>query len=102
MVKTSYIPVRQRWTLSDRQINRLLNSDNEALNAKNFFLKAKYIIAMLIYILAFLRIIYFYIKQFFVTRSDNGLVVKTLIVNVSRGYEKNNINKLFKIDESRG
>jgi hypothetical protein len=100
MVKTSYIPVRQRWTLSDHQINRLLNSDNEALNAKNFFLKAKYIIAMLIYILAFLRIIYFYIKQFFVTRSDNGLVVKTLIVNVGRGYENNNINKLFKIDES--
>ena len=92
------IPVRDKWVLSDIQVVRLLNSKYPLLYSKRFIMRARHVIATFIYILVFFRVIYFYIRQFFVIKASEQNV-SSLILSSGRGYDFNNINKLFEINE---
>ena len=91
-------PVRDKWVLSDIQVVRLLNSKYPLLYSKRFIMRARHVIATFIYILVFFRVIYFYIRQFFVIKASEQNV-SSLILSSGRGYDFNNINKLFEINE---
>ena len=100
MLKIPYIPVEQRWLLADDKIVQLLNSENPNLDVNKFVLKARYILAILICFIAFSRVVYFYVKQFFITKSHNYDIVTSIVLSLSRGYDTNNIYKLFEINDS--
>ena len=86
----------QKWVLNDSRIDKLLNENpSEKLTKKNFFILTW---ILYIYVIPFSRVIYYYLKQFFIGGYKNKKTITSLILHSGRGYDTNNIQKFFQIN----
>ena len=86
----------QKWVLNDIRIDKLLNENpSEKLTKKNFFILTW---ILYIYVIPFSRVIYYYLKQFFIGGYKNKKTITSLILHSGRGYDINNIQKIFQIN----
>jgi hypothetical protein len=86
----------QKWVLNDSRIDKLLNENpSEKLTKKNFFILTW---ILYIYVIPFSRVICYYLKQFFIGGYKNKKTITSLILHSGRGYDTNNIQKIFQIN----
>ena len=94
-----YVPSTLKWVLNDNRIEKILikiNSNNSLEGyIKSNQMKAPRI--LLIYVMPFIRVIFYYLKQFFIS-SKNKKMITSLILSSGRGYDTNNIQKFFQVN----
>ena len=91
------ILANQKWVLSNREIETYLmkiDSKNIKFNKDKSILKLKYLFAFIIVILSFVRLLYIYIRQFFIVPNIVGKLT-SIFLTVGRNYEINNMNKII-------
>jgi hypothetical protein len=100
-VKFPRIQLDKRWIFTNSEIDELLTSnDNRA------FLEKKYVVSKVKYVVFFIstavivRVMYLYIKQFFVPMFSYKPAIASVLLNVGRGYDSDNIIRNFKINAS--
>jgi len=86
----------QKWVLNDSRIDKFLNENPpENLTKNNFFFLTR---ILYIYVIPFSRVIFYYLKQFFISGNKNKKMITSLILHSGRGYDNNNIQKFFQIN----
>ncbi len=86
----------QKWVLNDSRIDKFVNENpSENLTKNNFFFLTRIIY---IYVIPFSRVIFYYLKQFIVSGNKNKKKITSLILHSGRGYDNNNIQKIFQIN----
>jgi len=86
----------QKWVLTDIRIDELLNENpSEKLIKKNFFFLSW---IFYIYVIPFFMVIFYYLKQFFISGNKNKKTITALVLDSGRGYDTNNIEKVFQIN----
>ena len=86
----------QKWVLNDSRIDKLLNENpSERLTKKNFFILTW---ILYIYVIPFSRVIYYYLKQFFIGGYKNKKTITSLILHSGRGYDTDSNQKIFQIN----
>ena len=97
------VPAAYRWTLVSSEIEKLL------LKKNNYFIQEKYEITLtkkvsayflFVCILSFFSIFYLYLKQFFII-VNRRIKIESVILDTGRGYDCNNVYKLFKIKNDK-
>ena len=91
------ILANQKWVLSNREIETYLmkiDSKNIKFNKDKSILKLKYLFAFIIVILSFVRLLYIYIRQFFIVPNIVGKLT-SIFLTAGRNYEINNMNKII-------
>jgi hypothetical protein len=93
----------QRWVLTDEKIEKIFISESgnpTLLRSNNRIFYIRYIIALFVCLLSFFRVFSYYIKQIFTPVDDDNLLFKSVILGVGRGYDDENINSLFNVNNS--
>jgi hypothetical protein len=86
----------QKWVLNDSRIDKFVNENpSENLTKNNFFFLTR---ILYIYVIPFSRVIFYYLKQFIVSGNKNKKKITSLILHSGRGYDNNNIQKIFQIN----
>jgi hypothetical protein len=91
--------------LSSKKIEKILITENihsvsDKYDSKTYKEKLVFIPLFFLSFFSFFRVIFFYLKQFFI-HVNNKNKLTTLIINTGRGYELDNLKKIFevKVDE---
>ena len=98
IVDMPYVPSTLKWVLNDNRIEKILINSNFSLEGYIKTDQTKVSWILLIYVMPFIRVISFYLKQFFVSGNKNKKTITSLILNSGRGYDTNNIQRVFQIN----
>ncbi len=94
------VPSTLKWVINDDRIEKILIKINSNHPLEGYIKtnQTKVSWILLIYVMPFIRVIFYYLKQFFVSGNKNQKMITSLILNSGRGYDTNNIQKVFQIN----
>jgi len=100
IVDMPYVPSTLKWVINDDRIEKILIKINSNHPLEGYIKtnQTKVSWILLIYVMPFIRVIFYYLKQFFVSGNKNQKMITSLILNSGRGYDTNNIQKVFQIN----